>query len=166
MSCVKLVKVEGLKIYITESDILDGSPVLDIKPYLPYSDSFPDVKTGWVKSGLENKFEIDFDDAAAAKMKWLKQQAGINLRSFTRLQLEFNPTDDSRKRIARLNKDFILSYRTWRILYSVNAKKNAVKITDVYSGYSREELLNKHTDIYADKDLHCLFAKNFQQLQL
>jgi len=41
MSCVKLEKIEGLKIYISESDILDGSPVLDIKPYLPYADSFP-----------------------------------------------------------------------------------------------------------------------------
>ena len=44
LSCVKLDKVDGLKIYISESDILDDSPVLDIKPYLPYSDSFPDCK--------------------------------------------------------------------------------------------------------------------------
>jgi len=36
LSCVKLEKVEGLKIFISESDILDGSPVLDIKPFLPY----------------------------------------------------------------------------------------------------------------------------------
>ena len=52
LSCVKLDKVDGLKIHISESDILDGSPILDIKPYLPYSDSFPDVKTGWVKKWI------------------------------------------------------------------------------------------------------------------
>ncbi len=161
MSCVKLLKVEGLKIYITESDILDGSPVLDIKPYLPYSDSFPDVKTGWVKSGLENKYEIEFDDIASAKMKWLKQQAGINLRSFSRLQLEFNPTDDTRKRIAHEKKKFVLSYRTWRIAYTVDVKSNSVRITDVYSGYTAAELLDKKTDVYADKELHRLFISTF-----
>lgn len=62
LSCVKLDKVEGLKIYISESDILDGSPIIDIKPYLPYSDSFPDVKTGWVKSGLENIYQVIFEE--------------------------------------------------------------------------------------------------------
>jgi tRNA (adenine37-N6)-methyltransferase len=161
LSCVKLLKIEGLKIFITESDILDGSPVLDIKPYLPYSDSFPDVKTGWVKSGLENKYEIEFDDIAAAKMKWLKQQVGINLRSFARLQLEFNPTDDSRKRIAKHEKDFILSYRTWRISYVVNAKNNTVQITDVYSGYTSAEMLDKKIDAYEDKEVHRRFAGSF-----
>ena len=49
MSCVKLEKVDGLKIFISESDILDLFPIIDIKPYLPYSDSFPDADTGWVK---------------------------------------------------------------------------------------------------------------------
>jgi tRNA-Thr(GGU) m(6)t(6)A37 methyltransferase TsaA len=161
ISCVKLLKVEGLKIFITESDILDGSPVLDIKPYLPYSDSFPDVKTGWVKSGIENKFEIECNELATTKMKWLKQQAGINLRSFARLQLEFNPTDDSRKRIARREKDFILSYRTWRILYSVDPKTRSVLIADVYSGYSNTELIDKHNDVYEDKEVHRLFVQNF-----
>ncbi len=161
MSCVKLLKVEGLKIVITESDILDGSPVLDIKPYLPYSDSFPDVKTGWVKSGVENKYEIEFDDIAADKMKWLRQQAGINLRSFARLQLEFNPTDDSRKRIAKSEKHFVLSYRTWRISYTVDAKDKTLRITNVYSGYTAAEMLDKKTDVYEDKEIHRRFAGNF-----
>lgn len=161
MSCVKLLKVDGLKIYITESDILDGSPVLDIKPYLPYSDSFPDVKTGWVKSGVENKYEIEFEDIAADKMKWLRQQAGINLSSFARLQLEFNPTDDSRKRIAKSEKHFVLSYRTWRISYIVDAKNKTVRITDAYSGYSAAEMLDKKTDVYEDKEVHRRFAGSF-----
>jgi len=47
LSCVKYIKHEGLKIYISGSDMLDGTPVLDVKPYLPYSDSFPDALTGW-----------------------------------------------------------------------------------------------------------------------
>ena len=55
LSCVKLKKIDGLKIFISESDILDETPVLDIKPYLPYSDSFPDVNTGWVKTNIRQR---------------------------------------------------------------------------------------------------------------
>src|SRR3989339_1166063 len=78
ISCVKLEKVDGLKIFISESDILDGSPVIDIKPYLPYSDSFPNVATGWVKSGLENIYEVKFSKKAIMHTDWLKNNAKIN----------------------------------------------------------------------------------------
>src|ERR1035437_343677 len=97
MSCVKLEKIEGLKVFISESDILDGSPVLDIKPYLPYSDSFPDSATGWVKKNSEEIFEVMFEPTAEAQCIWLKEEAKINLFNFAHLQLEFNPTDLTRK---------------------------------------------------------------------
>ena len=48
ISCVRLDKVEGLSIYVSEHDILDGTPILDIKPYLSYADSFQDSETGWI----------------------------------------------------------------------------------------------------------------------
>ena len=116
MSCVKLVEVKGLNIYISNSDILDGSPVIDIKPYLPYSDSFPDSDTGWVKSGLENIYTVEFKDLALRQTEWLLEVSRINLQSFVRLQLEFNPTDNSRKRITRsveTSDCYTLAYRTW-----------------------------------------------------
>jgi tRNA-Thr(GGU) m(6)t(6)A37 methyltransferase TsaA len=164
ISCVKLNRIEGLKIYITNSDILDGSPVIDIKPYLPYSDSFPEAKTGWVKYGLEEIYRVDFSETALIKMKWLKTEASINLKSFARLQLEFNPADDSRKRIARLNDaDYILAYRTWRINYSVDAAGKIVSVTGIFSGYSAEELTDASFDKYEDKELHRKFNKEFRK---
>ena len=48
LSCVEIVRIEDSKIYIRGFDMLDGTPVLDIKPYLPYADAFPDAKAGWV----------------------------------------------------------------------------------------------------------------------
>ena len=162
MSCVKLLKVEGLKIYITESDILDGSPVLDIKPYLPYSDSFPDVKTGWVESGMERRFEVTISPNAMRKMEWLYSEAGINLKSFARLQLEFNPTDDTRKRIEHIDRHYILSYRTWRIRYAVKKSSKIVSLTDITSGYKKSDLKSGLTDVYGDKNLHRKFLNVFR----
>lgn len=164
MSCVKLEKIDGLKIYISGSDILDGSPVIDIKPYLPYSDSFPDSATGWVKSGLENIYEIIFEETALEQCKWLKENANINLKSFAKLQLEFNPSDDSRKRIEIINKEknsFVLAYRTWRIFYSINEDERKVIVEKINTGYSKEELKNLKEDKYEDKKLANLFVNKF-----
>ena len=168
MSCVKLEKVEGLKVFISESDILDGSPVIDIKPYLPYSDSFPDAATGWVKSGLENIYKVVFAEKAKSQTDWLKSNSKINLLNFGRLQLEFNPTDSTRKRIVQLEnktppgkKKFVLAYRTWRVFYTVSETDKKVTIKEIRSGYPKEEMLNSTEDKYDDKKLHKMFNEKF-----
>lgn len=48
LSAVRLVGVEGRTLRVRELDLLDGTPVLDIKPYVPYADAFPEAKAGWV----------------------------------------------------------------------------------------------------------------------
>jgi len=48
LSVVRLLSVDGTGIEIADIDILDGTPVLDIKPYIPEIDSFPGEKTGWL----------------------------------------------------------------------------------------------------------------------
>lgn len=167
MSCVKLEKINGLNIFISESDILDGSPVLDIKPYLPYSDSFPSSKTGWVKSDSLPRYEVSFSKEAEIQCKWLKEKANINLENFARLQLEFAPTDTSRKRISRISSDdinrsrlFILAYRTWRIVFEFFEEEKKVRITKINSGYTIDEL-QLQSDKYEDKKLHNNFILNF-----
>jgi tRNA (adenine37-N6)-methyltransferase len=48
LSAVKIVKIYGTRITIRGHDLLDGTPVLDLKPYIPAYDSFPHAKAGWV----------------------------------------------------------------------------------------------------------------------
>lgn len=48
LSCVELVAVEGRCLRLRGVDLLDGTPVLDIKPYVPYADAFPDASAGWI----------------------------------------------------------------------------------------------------------------------
>lgn len=136
LSCVKLDKVAGLKIFISESDLLDGSPILDIKPYLPYSDSFPNSKTGWVKSNLDEIYEVSFNAKSKIAADKLKIEKNINLFDYARIQLEFNPKDLSRKRISKLispttgKEIFTLSYQDWQIHYLVVESEKKIKIID------------------------------------
>jgi tRNA-Thr(GGU) m(6)t(6)A37 methyltransferase TsaA len=48
LSAVELVSVDGKRLHIRGVDLLDGTPVLDIKPYVPYADAFPEAKAGWI----------------------------------------------------------------------------------------------------------------------
>jgi tRNA-Thr(GGU) m(6)t(6)A37 methyltransferase TsaA len=48
ISVVRLTGVEGSLIRVTDIDVLDGTPVLDIKPYIPDFDSFPEERIGWM----------------------------------------------------------------------------------------------------------------------
>lgn len=49
MSAVRLVAVRGAILDVAEIDVLDGTPLLDIKPYVPDYDSWPGVRTGWLE---------------------------------------------------------------------------------------------------------------------
>lgn len=47
LSIVRLITVNGCELAIEDVDILDGTPLLDLKPYVPAFDCFPDEKAGW-----------------------------------------------------------------------------------------------------------------------
>jgi len=163
LSCVRLEKIENLKIYISESDILDGTPILDIKPYLPYSDSFPNVNTGWVKDVSNETYEIEFSNISIEKIGWLKENANINLDNYAKVQLSIYPDDLKRKRITKFDEDlYQLAYRTWRIKYRIDYQNKKVLINDIISGYKRIELEEIEDDKYKDKNLHQKFNNVFK----
>ncbi len=49
LACARVLGRENNIIHFENSDILDGTPILDIKPYIPKSDSRPDSKAGWLE---------------------------------------------------------------------------------------------------------------------
>lgn len=63
MSCVRLLKIQGTTLHLAEVDLLDGTPILDIKPYAPMIDSYPDAKSGWldeikpIRTTADERFE-------------------------------------------------------------------------------------------------------------
>ncbi len=54
LTIVKIERVEANRLYFSEVDVLDGTPVLDIKPYIKYFDSRRDVRCGWVDKHFED----------------------------------------------------------------------------------------------------------------
>lgn len=48
LSALKIIAVRGHCVEVEGLDLLDGTPILDIKPYVPYADAFPDARAGWL----------------------------------------------------------------------------------------------------------------------
>lgn len=48
LSAVELVAVDERSLRVRGIDLLDGTPILDIKPYVPYADAFPTARAGWI----------------------------------------------------------------------------------------------------------------------
>jgi tRNA-Thr(GGU) m(6)t(6)A37 methyltransferase TsaA len=61
LSIVKLVKVEGNRLFIEDVDMLDGTPLLDIKPYVPGFDDRKDALSGWLSEIYERSDEARSD---------------------------------------------------------------------------------------------------------
>ncbi|MBQ7650889.1 MAG: tRNA (N6-threonylcarbamoyladenosine(37)-N6)-methyltransferase TrmO [Victivallales bacterium] len=162
LSCVRLLSVDGLDIHVQGHDLLDGTPILDIKPYLPYADSFPDASPGWTAgddSPDDTQFQIQFSEDAAAQLSWLEGRGVACLRQFIMDRLSASPLDKRRNRLCPdIDGYHVLAYRTWRVLFTLDG--NVVTIHSIRSGYSDTDL-SSPDDKYHDKQLHRLFRETY-----
>jgi len=62
ISVVKLVRVEGTILHIEDIDIVDGTPLLDIKPYVPEFDITGEKKLGWLSKKVKKVHEVKSDE--------------------------------------------------------------------------------------------------------
>lgn len=163
LSCVRLLKIEGLTLYVDEADLLNESPIIDVKPYIPMADAFPDAKAGWVDEQNLDLWQIDMGELFEQINRWIRENSEFDLYSFAQVQLAHGPFDETRRRLS-LEPEFsrgTLAYRTFRIHFVYSEKERCIKLTGLASGYTEEELLPGVEDKYGDKDLHRGFLKHF-----
>lgn len=55
LSAVRLERIAGLDLHVRGVDLLDGTPILDLKPYVPYADAFPGSRAGWIDELLPDE---------------------------------------------------------------------------------------------------------------
>ncbi len=161
ITCAKLDGIRGRILDVSEIDLLSGTPVLDIKPYIPLADSFPGAKTGWRDEVPDQLREVVFSEESASKAAFIFNGGGPDVAEFCRVQLGTRDIDPARLRLSGPDNSgfFTLSFRTWRILFS--RKEEKILIHTVFSGYTQEELSPASSDPYSDKELHRSFNAFF-----
>ena len=68
LSCVKLLRIEENELVVAGADLMDGTPILDIKPYLPFTDARPEASGGFAEPLREYALEVVFPEELLAKV--------------------------------------------------------------------------------------------------
>lgn len=161
LSCVELVAINGLRLEVRNHDLLDGTPILDIKPYLPYADSVPEATTSWLAELDDSPWQINFAPSAEQQLAWLEGRGAGCIRGFILQQLAEQPLNVKKKRLRPLDTGaWEIAYRTWRICFIAHSEDRVIDIQMVYSGYTAEEL-HDSADPYGDKAIHHAFQETF-----
>jgi tRNA-Thr(GGU) m(6)t(6)A37 methyltransferase TsaA len=165
LSAVRLDKVEGLTLHISDVDMLDGTPVFDVKPYVAYTDAIADASSGWLANGDAPRdpipsFAVHWDAAAAEQAEWVEARTGLNLRERATATLALGPEPHPYRRIRREpGGGFTLCVKDWRLRFSVEQRD--VRVAAVESGV-RKSLLERRGDAPdADLALHREFYARF-----
>ena len=84
LSSVRLEHIEfdaklGPVLYVTGADLMDGTPIFDIKPYIAYTDSHPDAVSGFASTPAEYLLEVDFAEELLKKVPESQRESLIEV---------------------------------------------------------------------------------------
>ena len=80
LSCVKIEEIhldgdEGPEIVVSGADLMDGTPIVDIKPYIPYTDARPEAIGGFTDSVFKNRLHVNAPAEILNKLEFEKRDA-------------------------------------------------------------------------------------------
>jgi tRNA-Thr(GGU) m(6)t(6)A37 methyltransferase TsaA len=154
MSVVELLGVEGRIVRVRGLDILDGSPVFDLKPYVAYADAIPNASEGWVVSDPLPPWRVRWDPAAEERARWLEEQ-GVPLRREIDTRLALGPQAHAYRRIKTEGGRTRIAWKDWRAFFRVDDR--ALVVETIASGYRASQLASPG----GAPDVHRAFAARF-----
>ncbi len=136
---VRLLEVHERRLVVSEHDLLDGTPILDIKPYIPRFDSFPYEAVGWFAQ-VERQFPVyhlELAPQAERQVAWLKEhEPGLWERA--ELLLTQDPFPHRTRRIVPYEDGFRLGCGDWRVYYTVQDR--AVQVNRIASRFPEDDV--------------------------
>lgn len=157
LSLVDLIEVRGLTLRVRNVDLLDGTPILDIKPYLPQIESHPDAYAGWIEEvTLQESYSVNYSELATSQLELLKKY-NVDLTARVERVLSRDPSPHPYKRIEREGDRYIQAIRGWRIFF--RAVDSTMIVEEIRSGYAIDTISNE-ADI-SDAEAQAAFLSAF-----
>ena len=127
LSCVRLERVEtdgalGPVLFVRGADLLDQTPIYDVKPYLPYVDSHPDARGGFAEETRDYALAVDFPSELLERIPASKHEALLQV-------LSQDPRPSYQDDPQRL---YGMSFAGWEIKFTVEGV--TLHVQDVYPG--------------------------------
>ncbi len=145
LSVLRVDRVEGLDIHVRDVDLLDGTPVFDIKPYVAYTDAFPDAGGGWLAADPRPAYRVAFSAEADAQLDWIAPRTPLPLRERIETTLALGPAPNPYRRIKPLaGGRSRLAVQDWRVLFTHEGLQ--VTVLRIESGYKLSQLAESLPD--------------------
>ncbi len=92
LSLVEIIKIENGEIIVAGADLVDGTPILDIKPYLPEIESKPMARVGWTGDVQKREISVEFlGEAREVLTQWQRSHPDKNLEDIIVDTLKLDP---------------------------------------------------------------------------
>lgn len=145
LSVLRLERVAGSVLHVLDVDILDQTPVLDVKPYVAYTDSVPAAGGGWLETAVGPpdpgpQYEVRYAPRAELQLAWLAGKAAFDLRAMAEDVLRSGPTPHPYRRIRAHAGHYSLGVKDFRVLFGVDTDANQVTVLEIVSGYRKRVL--------------------------
>jgi len=149
LSAVRLERVDGLTLHVRGVDMVDGTPVLDIKPYVPYTDAHPGAASGWLGQPAVDAhgspaadpvapYLVGFAPRAAEQAAWIEARTGLAVRDRIVALLGADPSPRPYRRIRRERDGLLMALQDWRVRFTVTERQ--VEVESLSSGYRATQL--------------------------
>ena len=162
LTCATLLGISGRTLETGPLDLLDGTPVLDLKPYISTIDSFPGSSLGWLEPILAAEasgaqFTVQVGPQAAEQLQWLKENWSIDFSERAFAILANDPSPHRTRRILQLGPNrYRLSCGSWRIFFS--REESVVLVEEVGKGAADQILLTRGDGRIPDGDAQLAFS--------
>ncbi|QFS87800.1 MULTISPECIES: tRNA (N6-threonylcarbamoyladenosine(37)-N6)-methyltransferase TrmO [unclassified Marinobacter] len=93
-----LIRKNGqLVLRISDHDLIEGTPILDMKPYLPFADSVPEASLGWAESAPTERADVAFSPEASAQLATLPVEEYPDVRALIEDVVSYDPRPSFRR---------------------------------------------------------------------
>lgn len=112
LSSVRLLRIEpGPVLVVSGADLVDGTPIYDIKPYIPYADSHPEARSGFAPEGDDRRLEVVMDVAGAKIPLKVQKALAEVLAHDPRPRYQGDP-----------GRRYTMSFDRWEVAFTVDGK--------------------------------------------
>jgi tRNA (adenine37-N6)-methyltransferase len=160
MTPVRLLGVKGRTLLLGACDLVEGTPVFDIKPYVPAYDSFPESKAGWIEevdaiAAEPARFKVVFSALAQTQAAWLRSEWQVDFTPRLIELLSHDPAPHRTRRIRKRAPGFEIGCGAWRAAFAVEGE--TVTVTALETGYPRRFLLREGYEAVPDREAQLAF---------
>jgi tRNA-Thr(GGU) m(6)t(6)A37 methyltransferase TsaA len=161
LTAVTLLGIEGRKLLLGPCDLVDGTPIFDVKPYVPSFDAFPESRAGWIDeldAALQQppRFTVLHEELAQLQASWLRETWQVDFSARMNELLARDPTPHRTRRIRRVSEtESEIACGAWRAFYTVTG--NSVSVRALDSAFPMRFLLREGYEAIPDREAQLAF---------